>query len=512
VASAVNVRLRLAPKIYVSKGDTLETGQSATVPLVRCPMAFASGEPLRDVDGTRVVMRLDARCGKDIGHLRWTANGDPAEVVRVLADQGTSYAVLRVGRVERDHLTITATRDDPDRPVVGSVSIETKPAPHPHATLELPGFGPVDFIPKNREALVHVVGSGKHLVVLPIDGIYNVREDKGGVLVRAEPSAGGTISLRFGYRVPELFGDLAKEDLAVLSEPVTRAIREASVPAALNAADDATAPLLELFCQSGDKLVRQVQGKLGQIPFSERDSCRLVVHRERLKREDGTQDISVDADVYKQDGSPRPEGHIAERLVLNPGEATRTIWFHGARQHFDRIVVRVSHVVDEAHYLSESAWRSNLPVAQWSVMVGSGHARFYATAAIPTGLFRVNAPSSVLSLNFGVLSRLALLDREGRESLIGIELGAMGVGLASVANFPATLDLIGGLGISLPLGARGEVTQSSVNLHAWITREFRRDTCTDSALSPGADGCRLASRWAFIFGPSISIGNIGTNL
>ncbi|HEY8927191.1 MAG TPA: hypothetical protein VIU64_22565 [Polyangia bacterium] len=511
-ATAVNVRVRLAPKIFVSKADTLETTQSATIPLVRCPLAFASNEPLREVDGTRVVMRVDARCGKDLGRLKWSANGDPAEVLRVQSDQGTSYAVLRVGRIERDHLTVTAVRDDPDRPVVGSVSIETKAAPHPRATLELPGYGTVDYIPKNRDALVHIAGSDKRLVVLPIEGIYSVHEDKNGVTIRAEPVAGGTISLRFGYRAPELHGDLAKEDLAVLSEAVTRTIREASVPAALNASEDAASPLLELFCQARDKQVRQVQGKLGQVPFSDRDSCRLVIHRERLKREDGSQDIAVDADVYRQDGTPRPEGHISEHLVLNPGDTARTIWLHGARQHFDRIVVRVSHVVDESHYLSESAWRSNLPVAQWSVMVGSGHARFYATAAIPTGLFRVNAPSSVLSLNFGILSRLALLDHEGRESLIGLELGAMGVGLASVSNFPATLDLIAGLGISLPLGARGEVTQSSVNLHAWVVKEFRPDVCTNTMLSPGADGCRLASRWAFIFGPSISIGNIGTNL
>jgi hypothetical protein len=62
------------------------------------------------------------------------------------------------------------------------------------------------------------------------------------------------------------------------------------------------------------------------------------------------------------------------------------------------------------------------------------------------------------------------------------------------------------------LGARGEVTQSSVNLHAWIAREFRKDACTDSTMSPATSSCQLASHWSFIFGPSISIGNIGTNL
>lgn len=143
--------------------------------------------------------------------------------------------------------------------------------------------------------------------------------------------------------------------------------------------------------------------------------------------------------------------------------------------------------------------------------MGTGHFRFYATATIPTGLYRVNAPSSVLSLNFGILSRLVPLTHEGRESFFGIELGAMGVNLAGVSNFPASLSLMGGLGVSLPLGSRGEVTQSSVNLHAWIMREYRNDACTSSTLSPGAPGCALASHWAFVFGPSISIGDIGAN-
>jgi hypothetical protein len=88
----------------------------------------------------------------------------------------------------------------------------------------------------------------------------------------------------------------------------------------------------------------------------------------------------------------------------------------------------------------------------------------------------------------------------------------MGVNLAGVSNYPPTLAVVAGLGVSLPLGSRGEVTQSSVNVHAWVMREFRNDACTSSALSPGAPGCNLASRWAFVFGPSISIGDLGANL
>jgi hypothetical protein len=146
---------------------------------------------------------------------------------------------------------------------------------------------------------------------------------------------------------------------------------------------------------------------------------------------------------------------------------------------------------------------ANLPAAQWSVIVGQGHLRFYATAAIPTGLFRITPPSDVLTLNFGALSRLTWLNREGQEGLLGLELGAMGIGLAATPDFPRTLAILGGLGVGVPIGNRGETSQASVNLHAWIAYELRKD------FPPSGPP---ASHWSFLFGPSITIGNIGTNL
>jgi hypothetical protein len=102
-------------------------------------------------------------------------------------------------------------------------------------------------------------------------------------------------------------------------------------------------------------------------------------------------------------------------------------------------------VVDEAHDIGGAEVNVNLPSAQWLVVVGEGHLRFYATAAIPTGLFRITAPSDVLTLNFGALSRLTWLDHEGHEGLLGLEFGAMGIGLAATPGFPRTLAVLGGL-------------------------------------------------------------------
>ena len=159
---------------------------------------------------------------------------------------------------------------------------------------------------------------------------------------------------------------------------------------------------------------------------------------------------------------------------------SRIFWIRGVKAQFDRVTVRIAHVADDARYVGASETRTSLPAVQWTLVVGEGHLRFYATAAIPTGLFHITAPSGILTLNFGVLSRLTWLDQEGHEGLVGLELGAMGVGLATTTDydFPPTLAVLGGLGVSIPIGNRGEPTQAAVNLHAWVAYELRDDYTT----------------------------------
>ena len=50
---------------------------------------------------------------------------------------------------------------------------------------------------------------------------------------------------------------------------------------------------------------RIVPGKQTSIPYAQRDSCRLVIHRERLTPEQGTQDVAIDVAVTKVDDNPR---------------------------------------------------------------------------------------------------------------------------------------------------------------------------------------------------------------
>jgi hypothetical protein len=511
-ATGLTVHVHLAPHYFVLRNDATDNTFTQTLAVLHCPADVVSGPPLRRADAASLLIRLGGRCGSDPRGLRWTANGEAATVVQTAPERDAVLVLLSIGDIEDATLTVTAARPEADGAVVAVAHTPTRPAPAAHATLEIPGHGSVDFVPTNRDALVHVAPVGGHarLVVLPQEGAYRVSSDVNGTRVRGEEGAGGFVALRFGYRVDGLPAPFAATDLAILSDSLQRPIHEASVPAAVGPSALGPDPLVELLCtDEHGKAQRIAPGNRTSIPFSRRDGCRVVIHRERFKPEDGTQDLTVDVDVTKVDDSPRSDAHVSERMVLRPSPEPRIFWIRGVKGQFDRVTVRVAHVADDARYLDARESRTSLPAAQWTLVVGEGHLRFYATAAIPTGLFHITAPSGVLTLNFGALSRLTWLDREGHEGLIGLELGAMGVGLASTTNyvFPPTLAVLGGVGVSIPIGNRGEPTQAAVNLHAWIAYELRDNYSYTSGTTMIA-----ASHWSFLFGPSITIGNIGTNL
>ena len=56
-----------------------------------------------------------------------------------------------------------------------------------------------------------------------------------------------------------------------------------------------------------------------------------------------------------------------------------------------------------------------------------------------------------------------------------------------------------GLGLAIPIANSGGPTQASINLHAWFEQRLT-----------GGGGHEANSPRAIIFGPSISIGNVGT--
>jgi len=517
-AQEVRVRLRFAPRVYRLEEGQRVTSTLVTLPLLACPLSVVSGPLLRNVAQPRFVVRLDARCGSEAGGLKWAVSGEPARVHRVVKKDNEVYVLLGTERIMRDRVTITASRADGG--IIGSSRESTVPKPLPRVSLQLVGHGPVTFIPTNRDATVSVApaGKGARFVVVPVAGAYQViaRDSESGedasVAVRGDANSGGFASLRFGYQVTTLPAELAGVNLAVISEPVQRQVRQASVPAPFSFAGgelkNSQEPLAAFVCSDSKGNPKAVKpGKPHRVPLEARESCRVIIHRERLRAEDGLQEVVLNVDVADAGGKTRPEVGIRERLVLRPGAEPKVYWIRGVEQ-FDRIVVSLSHVVDEQRYVLSPTTREGLPSIQWVAIIEGGRFRLYATAAIPSGLFRVNEPSGQIRLNFGVLSRLTMLDEFGKENLLGAEIGVMGMGLipsrSNLSEYPPTLSLVAGIGVRVPLGSG-----AAVGVHGWFSYEFRNDF--EYQVSDGGP-FRQASRFAFIFGPSISIGNVGTNL
>jgi hypothetical protein len=237
----------------------------------------------------------------------------------------------------------------------------------------------------------------------------------------------------------------------------------------------------------------------------------VTLHQERVRPEDGLQEIVLEIEVSRATGARRPEASVNERMVLRPGGEIRTFWLKAVTDEFDHVVVRASHVLDETRYVLSPTARQALPSVQWSATIEGGWARLYATVAIPAGLYRMNEPTGQLTLNFGVLSRLTWLDRRGKEGLLGLELGFMGMGLIpqkqSTGNVPRSLAAVLGLGLRIDLGAG-----AGVGVHLWGGYEFRDAYYYDLRDANDPASGRAAPHWAVYFGPSITIGNAGTNL
>ncbi len=512
--ATVDVKFRLAPHVFFTRKSPPDTQPVVRVSILRCPMTVVSGAALRGLDSARAVVRVEGACMRDVAALRFLVGGRQADVTQTESAKDAAYAVVNLGAVDAPSLSITAVRGEGEGAVVAVARTETRATPVIRTVLEVPGFPPIDFIPNNRPAVVLFPKvSPAELSVLPIEGVYEVNRDGATTTVQGDVNAVGLVALRFGYRVPTLPAPLDKVDLAVLSDSLQRSVKEANVPAPFGLSAFTTTPLVEVECSEGaaNNLAHAVPGVTLTLPFSAREACRLIIHRERLSPEYGTQRLSFEIEVNKLDGTPRPDGHVTQTLILRAGPEPRIAWIKGVAAPYDRVVVRLSHVADEAHYLGGSDIITGAPAVQWALLFGEGHVRLYATTAIPTGLYRFGnaAGSGVLSLSLAVITRLTWLDSEGHEGLLGLEGGIMAFGFTnSQAQALTEVGVVAGVGLSIPLAGAGSPTQASINLHAWVEQRISAPTTgVATATMPTPEN---ASARAVIVGPSISFGNIGT--
>jgi hypothetical protein len=512
-ATQITVTARLSPGFAISRGDHLESSATASFTLVRCPLALVSGPPIRDADEPGILVRVAERCQSDV-RLHWTVGTESAEVIRSVRTSDGDYVLLRTGQLAGGSVTITATRADSTVSVVGTLTTPTMAPPRPQATLELPGHGPINFIPTNREAR-WLVGSVPHARLLPLDlpGAYTLRADKDRIFIRGEGSAGGFANLRMAYRRDDLPKGFDDVNLAVLTETVQRPLREASVPVSFWPTTANKEPIAEFLCANKKGKIQTIEpGKPARIPYTSRESCHVIIHQERILPEDGQQEIVLDIDVTKAGGAKRPEASMSERMVLRPGGTPRVFYLKGVTEQFDQIAVRLSHVVDESRYVLGTGSKQTPPSTQWSAVVEGGRIRLYVSLNVPAGLYRMNEPAASLSLNFGVLGRLTWLGHDGKEGLLGLETGVLGASLIPQQYngnpaFPPTLLTLFGAGLRVEIGQG-----AAVGVHLWGAYEFRNEYQYSANPSVSPALTRTATHWSLLFGPSISIGNVGTNL
>jgi hypothetical protein len=511
--ATVDVKFRLAPHVFYTRKNPPDTQPVLRVSILRCPMSVVSGAALRGVDSARAVVRVEGGCMRDVAALRFLVGGRQADVTQTESDKDAAYAVVNIGAIDAPNLSITAVRGEGEGTVVAVARTETRAAPVIRTVLEIPGFPPIDFIPNNRPAVVLFPQvAPAELALVPIEDVYEAKQEGTSTTVQGDVNAVGLVALRFGYRVPTLPAPLDKVDLAVLSDSLQRSVKEANVPAPFGLSAFTAIPLVEIECNEGPTtLTHATPGVTLTLPFSAREACRLVIHRERMSPEYGTQKLSLEIEVNKLDGSARPDGHVTQTLIMRAGPEPRIAWIKGVAAPYDRVVVHLSHVADEAHYLGASDIITGAPAVQWTILFGTGHVRLYATTAIPTGLYRFgNATGSgVLSLSLAVITRLTWLDNEGHEGLLGLEGGIMAFGFTNgQAQALTEVGVVAGVGLSIPLAGAGSPTQASINLHAWVEQRISQPTtavATTAVPNPPNPSAR-----AVIVGPSISFGNIGT--
>jgi hypothetical protein len=517
-ARTLTLRIRLKPRAFIRSGDNFVQAINVPLSITYCPITLVSPPALRDTDDVRVVVRIDARCSANDDSLRWTANGNSVPVIATESVDNFVYMLLDLGRVTSERVTIAALRGATDAAAIGLVSIATLTPPPLNVALHLVGYGAIDFIPTNRNVRVSVTApnlDGK-IVVVPVEGAYDVKVQDGHTELRGA-AQGGFVVLRFALRDESLPGHLAQADLAHFTSFVQRAIRQVNVPAPIGDVRSKS-PIVEVLCTDEDgNSVPVVPGLPLHIPFAQRDGCRLLVHPSRIPAQDGEQRLDVDINVTSVGGASRGEGHFAQRLVLSHDSPPRIFWIHGVQAQFDRITVQLTHVTEEQQYIQGGARRVDIPAARWTIVAENTRWRFYATVSIPVQLYRFSSDANgsgtgPLSLNFGVLSRFTWVTRDGSEGFLGLEGGVVGMGLATTNT--RQLNLVGGIGIGVPLGNVGQPTQASINIHAWAAYRLGNEYAPrlDSNGAPVGDERIALKPWAFVFGPSITFGNVGFDI
>ena len=437
----------------------------------------------------------------------------PSSQATVVSVGGHGRISLSLGLVPRGAQVLRIElRAGPRRVIVGSASVPLTDAwSFTRAALHDPEAGDVDVIPTNRPVEVRVLSSdfrmASALTVEPLPGFYNVTPGKATqpTTIQGLAESGGSVPILVGYRPQEAGLAPDAPPLVAFQALPGYQIREVSVPVVLAPERPEGKQLLQVICHDSNGQEHLIgQGQIVNLPHDARHSCRLSIDHAVLKPESGPQRLRLSLTMTNHDTTTAP-GSLSKVITVRPGPQTDSLWLDpsaSVHEFTDHMRVTLAHDDPGHFYLgnSDSVSGAGFTALSVEIIFGNTHFRLYGSAAIPTGLYRINGPEAgAINFSAGALMRLAFLDRRGVEFPIDGELGIFGTGISQQAN----LSFVLGPGLTVPILNPGQPAQASVGIHAWI--EY--SPTIENPNGPTS----LADRIAVIFGPSVSIGDFGAN-
>ena len=493
-ALSVAMTMELAPRCRREIAGRSVGTESVELPVVRCAMRALAPVPLlAGLDNHRYLLAVGRECLPDnLEELEVETRPPTRAWIRgelPVSDRAWRVVELLFESVPVGlrSLEIRLVQGGLQRTRLGMVAVPVESEFRPTALrFEAEELGPVDFIPINRDVRADIAFEesrwARDIRVVSRRGFYRARYEDRDVRLRADHGASGQVTLRMAYQPAALAEALGRTvTLATFPSAASYALRSMNLPLPLG--EDAG--FVRVVCLRHGEDLPVSAGRRVSIPYEERDSCRLLLDRTAIPEEAGVQRLRIVA------------GGKEQILAVAPGKGTMAIALPvGDKREFEKLVLTVGHEYGGGHY--DLSPQHNIgPEARYRIVLGDRRVRISVGSAVPTGLFRfgLEGERGSLSLSAGATARLSFLYNEGTEFPIGLELGVLGTGLSDTPH----LSFVAGIGLSIPVLNADTPLQTSFNIHAWAEYAPTRD----------GDG---QGPWAFLFGPSFSVGKFSTTL
>jgi len=499
-ALSVTVRLDLVEGAVRRQDGSTVTRETLEIPLVRCALQAPAAVPLlAGAANHRYILAIGKECAvaRTSELLVETRPPTYAWVRSELpgaGDEAWRYYEVVFETVPDGvrSLDLTLARKDLGRTSLGRLTLPVEGGYRPvSVSFDVEDLGFIDFLPSNRDARIALGYVDdrweRDVEVQDRRGYYRVRRaDPQTATIRAMPDARGTIALRLAYVPEALTRALGRpEALAVFETEARYPLQRLNVPLAITPREGEGPRFVRVVCTVEGADVPVAPGRTFSVPYAERDGCRVVIDRQAIPEAAGEQHLRIKA------------GGDDVLLTVAHRAGNVTVAIPGAdKDEFAKVVVTVGHDYAGGHYAL--APRHDVgPEARWTLVLGDRIFRISASSAVPTGLFRFGFDGSrgSLPLSAGITARFVFLYKEGREIPLGLELGVLGTSLSDTPH----LSVVAGLGLSIPVLNENTALQTSFNIHAWAEYSPTRD----------ADG---EDPWAFLFGPSFTVGKFSTTL